>query len=114
MSSSIPSLEDFIASFLPNPVAKIEGPPTYDPLTELHNTLKANAATVASCCGGGNNGYLGLVVSAAVYATIDPTAFTLPDNPGPQPGIPPATTAAQVGALVCTHTPRNCEDGVNI
>jgi hypothetical protein len=103
MSSSIPSPEDFIASF-PNPVAKIEGPPTYESLTELRNTLKANAATVASHRGGGSNGYLGLVVSAAVYATIDPTAFTLPDNPGPQPVIPPGTTAAQVGALVRTHT----------
>jgi hypothetical protein len=103
MSSSIPSPEDFIASF-PNPVTKIEGPPTYDSLTELRNTLKANAATVASHCGGGNNGYLGLVVSGAIYATIDPTAFTIPDNPGPQPIIPHATTAAQVRSLVRTHT----------
>lgn len=104
MATSVPSIEDFIASF-PTPLPKIDGPPTYESLKQTRDILKINAASVPSNRGGGQNGYLGLVVSAGIYATITNIPFTLPANPGPQPIIPvPAPTAAVVGAIIRAHT----------
>ena len=42
-------------------------------------------------------GHLGLLFSVTIYATLSPTAFTSPDNPGPF--APPAVgTAPQIAA----------------
>jgi hypothetical protein len=103
MASNVPSIESFIESF-PNRLPKIQGLPTYDSLVETRRLLKENAATIPSLRGGGNNGYLGIVVSDAVYATIHATPFDLPDNPGPTPVIPGGASAAVVGELVRQHT----------
>jgi hypothetical protein len=76
MAPSVPTPKDFITSF-PNPVAKLKGAPTYDNLTAIRNLLKANATSVPSNRGGSANGYLGLVILAAIYTTINGTALTL-------------------------------------
>lgn len=104
MTTSVPSPEDFITSF-PNTVPKVEGSPSYESIKEIRDILKINAASVPSNRGGGQNGYLGLVVSTNIYATIANQPFTLPQNPGPQPIIPvPAPTAAVIGAIIRDHT----------
>ena len=102
-ATSVPSPKTFIDSF-PNQLPKIDGLPDYNSLTEARSLLKANAATVPCNCGGGANGYLGIVVSAAVYATISNVAFALPHNPGPQPIIPAGATGDQIAELVRVHT----------
>jgi hypothetical protein len=104
MASSVPSPESFIESF-PNTIPKIEGTPDFESLSNLRHLIKANAATVPSNNGGGQHGYLGIATSAAIYATISPSAFTIPANPGPQHTLPGGTpTAAQISHTIRVHT----------
>ena len=85
MTTTVPSPEEFISSFPEVPV-KIDGEPCFESITELSRVLKANAASVASTLGGGGNGYLGMVVEDAVYATIAPgTPFVAPPRVPPTP-----------------------------
>ena len=58
---------------------KIEGEPTHATLTTLQKELQANASSVDSNLGGGNHGYLGLVLSDPDYANI----------PGTTPSVAP-------------------------
>lgn len=102
MTSAVPTIEDYLESFQQLP--KIEGTPTYESLTTIRDILKANAASVPSTRGGGANGYLGLVVTAASYNMIAPgTPFDRPPFPGVQPNIPPNSTAAQINEIVRVH-----------
>ncbi len=103
MASSVPSPESFIESF-PNSIPKIEGTPDFESLSTIRHLIKANAATVPSNNGGGQHGYLGISTSSAIYATISPTAFTIPPNPGPQPILPAGNaTAAQISHAIKTN-----------
>jgi hypothetical protein len=104
MASSVPSPESFIESF-PNSIPKLEGTPDFESLSTIRHLIKANAATVPSNNGGGQHGYLGISTSSAIYATISPTAFTIPPNPGPQPILPAGNaTAAQISHAIRVHT----------
>lgn len=96
--------ESLIESF-PNPdVPKIEGRPSYETMANLRTLLSANAASVQSGRGGGNNGYLGIVLSDAVYTTVSATPWANPPYPGPTPVIPAGATAAVTGEIVRQHT----------
>ena len=103
MTSSIPSVEDFTNAF-PTQLTPIVGEPTYATLKTLKDQLKANAASVPTTLGGGNHGYLGLILSPATYATISPTAFIKPAYPGQHPAIPAGTNAANTSAIIRRHT----------
>ena len=103
MTSSIPSVEDFTNAF-PTQVTPIVGEPTYATLKTLKDQLKANAASVPTTLGGGNHGYLGLILSPATYATISPTAFIEPAYPGQHPAIPGGTSAANTSSMIRHHT----------
>ena len=103
MTSTVPSVEDFTNAF-PNHLPPIVGEPTYQTLKELKDQLKANAASIPTTLGGGNHGYLGLILSPAAYATISPTAFVEPAYPGQHPAIPAGTNAATTSAIIRRHT----------
>ena len=103
MTSSVPSVEDFMNAF-PNQLTPIVGEPTYATLKTLKDQLNANAASVPTTLGGRNNGYLGLTLSPAAYATISPTAFIKPAYPGQHPAIPAGTNAANTSAIIRRHT----------
>ena len=95
-SSRLPSVND--TYFQHKVLTKIHGTPTYESLQNLTTELKANAGSVPSTLGGGLYGHLGLLVSAARYATL---AHTVPwvNPPNPGPFAPPAGgTAAQIEA----------------
>jgi hypothetical protein len=71
--------------------------PTLATLTLLKLELYANAMFTESALGGGNHGYLALVMSPADYAAQPGTApFVEPINPGEQPPHVPAATAPQI------------------
>lgn len=75
----------------------IVGKPTLATLTLLKLELYANAMFTESTLGGGNHGYLALVMSAAEYSLQPGTVpFVEPANPGEQPLHPPAATAPQM------------------
>ena len=94
MTSSVPSVEDFTNTF-PTQVTPIVGKPTYATLKTLKDQLKANATSVPTTLGGGNHGYVGLILSPATYATISPTAFIEPTYPGQHPAIPGGSAIIQ-------------------
>ena len=75
---------DYVASYFkyktPTP---IQGIPTYKALKRLKAELRANASSVETDLGGGNHGYLGLVLSDAEYAQVSPIPFVAPAYPAP-------------------------------
>ena len=73
---------DYAASYFkyktPTP---IQGTPTNKTLKRLKQELRANASSVESDLGGGDHGYLGLVLTNEEYATVSNTAFKAPAYP---------------------------------
>ena len=73
---------DYAASYFkyktPTP---IPGAPSNKTLKRLKRELRANASSVESDLGGGDHGYLGLVLTDEEYATVAPTAFNPPVYP---------------------------------
>ena len=64
-------------------VPKIEGEPSFTQLHKLNQILKANACSVPCTLGGGANGYIGMIVSDATYASLKSgTPFITPVHPG--------------------------------
>ena len=62
---------DSVTESFPNPtVPKIEGEPTYQSIKNVEKVLLENAASVPSELGGGQHGYLGLILSDTKYHTI--------------------------------------------
>jgi uncharacterized phage-associated protein len=69
------------------------GEPTYKTIRELQDKLVENASSIECGLGGGANGYLGVLLTAAEYMTIPGTfPFQAPVNPGRT--APPVAGAA--------------------
>jgi hypothetical protein len=103
--TSLTSVDKILQSFPLQDVPPLVGEPTFDSINSLHRILKANAASVPSALGGGVLGHLALVIPPAKYATLCPTPFTTPINPGPTPVQAIAgATAAQLAAEDRLHT----------
>jgi hypothetical protein len=81
---------------------RINGEPNPENLLRFQKQLKANARSVYSNLGGGQNGHLFLVLSPAAYALISNTPFVRPDHPGTLI-IPPNNTEAQIRVLKDAH-----------
>jgi len=94
--------------FIHPTLTKIQGEPTYHSLQLLSQELKANAASVPSNLGGGNYGYLGLLLSDAQFALLSNTPFVHPVHPGTLT-IAPTLTGPQIAAAKQTY-----EDAVKI
>ena len=78
--------------YFPHPsLRKITGNPTFADLQTLKKQVKANAASVPTTLGGGNNGHLGLVSDATTYARVSSTPYL-------RPVLPPALTAPAPGS----------------
>ena len=64
-------------------LSRIHGEPTTANLITLQREIRANAITVHTTLGGGHQGHLGLVCTAATYATIPNTQpYVRPNAPG--------------------------------
>ena len=64
-------------------LTKVIGEPTFNKLHKMFCQSKSNTIAVPCTIGGGVNGYLGMLISAAQYATVAPTT---PFVPQPIPG----------------------------
>ena len=85
------------------PLTRIVGEPTFTTLQLLHKELKRNASSEDSTEGGGNNGFLFLVLPTAEFEAIDDAMpFIRPVHPGTLT-IPPGATAAQSTTLRDAH-----------
>ena len=76
-------------------------------LKRLKNELRANASSVDTDLGGGDHGYLGLVLTDVEYANIAPTPrpFVAPAFPAPLT-VPATATAVEAVNLRETHNER--------
>ena len=108
MTSSVPSVEDITNEF-PTPITKITGEPNYESSKYLKNQLKANAASIPTTLRGGNHGYLGLILSPAIYTTIAATQFVEPIYPRQHPNVPTGTSATVTSTIVCCHKENLCQ-----
>ena len=91
-------------SYFEHPVlTTIRGEPTYETLHHIKKELKANTISVLTTLGGGNHGYLGMVLTPAEYRRISPNdPFTQLPNPGVL--VPnPNGTAAQITIAENNH-----------
>ena len=61
----------------------MQGTPTNKTLKRLKMELRANASSVESDLGGGDHGYLGLVLTNAEYANVSAIPFVPPNFPPP-------------------------------
>ena len=78
-------------------LTKIDGQPTAANVRKLKREVYANAISVKTPLGGGNHGYLGLVMPAAQYNAMPGTnLFAVPVHPGAHPGHAAAATQAQI------------------
>ena len=81
----------------------IRGELTHKSLKRLKLELQSNASSVETDLGGGNHGYLGLVLTDEEYATIPNTQpFVAPNYP-PTLVIPPMSTQIQAIELKEQH-----------
>ena len=80
-SSSVMSPDEMISSF-PNSILKeIKGEPNYEDLVTMRDELNENYASVPSELGGGEYGYLGVLLSNSAYETVYTTEFFVPADP---------------------------------
>ena len=77
------SIKNIYSHFEYKELSKIDGEPTLDSILLLHRQVKRNAQCVATTLGGGQLGYLALVLTEEQYNGI-PNAeqFVRPTNPG--------------------------------
>ena len=81
-TNAIPNYRDTIFEYAD--LSVIHGEPTYETLKIMVNQLKANARAVRTTLGGGQHGYLGLLLAQHQYDVIAPgTPFVRPAHPGP-------------------------------
>ena len=62
-------------------LTKIHGMPAYEPLRQIKNEMKANAASVPCDLGGGAHGHLGLMLSPPEYTNVSVTPYVRPVHP---------------------------------
>ena len=76
---------DYSSSYFKYKIATpIQGEPTNKTLKKLKLELQANASSVETDLGGGDHGYLGLILTDSEYASIPGTSpFVAPNYPGP-------------------------------
>ena len=78
------SLPDYRSRFFEyKTLTKIIGQPTIDSIAKLHREVKRNAQKVPTTLGGGQNGYLGMIIAPEIYNTIPGArVFHRPEDPG--------------------------------
>jgi hypothetical protein len=88
------TVEDVIASFLHPVLPTVQGEPDYQAIHAIRKSLQANSRAIDTHLGGGTLGHMGLIVSDASYAMIDPATDAGPAiSISPQtPGRAPANT----------------------
>ena len=77
------SIKNIYSHFEYKELKRIEGEPTLDTILLLHRQVKRNAQSVPTTLGGGQLGYLALVISTQKYDAIpNSTPFERPQEPG--------------------------------
>ena len=93
-------------------LTKILGEPNIDSLAKLHKEVKRNAQKVPTTLGGGQNGYLGLVIPQNIYNNIRGSRpFNRPQDPGTFTPTPRRVARVTTrGAAIANDGPLTPED----
>ena len=107
MSSQLTPFKNYRTAYFQYPTLdKIHGQPTLDTILYLQKQIKINAQSVPTTLGGGQLGYLALVLPATSYDAIPNAArFQRPPDPGPfivQTRTPPTTRNTQATPIQIT------------
>ena len=94
---------DYAMQFKYKSPTPIRGPPTHKALKRLQTELQANASSIECELGGGDHGYLGLVLDDADYASVPGTVPFVPPGYPPVLVIPAGATAVEALQLQEDH-----------
>ena len=97
------TVEQYIESFLHSIFSKQLCEPNYEKIQKIHKLAVANAVLVETTRGGGNYGYLAIVLESNIYHTLTGAVFIALTNPGPSPVITGDIRIAKVEALKEIH-----------
>ena len=99
------SIKNIYSHFEYKELTKIDGEPTLDTVLLLHRQVKRNAQSVPTTLGGGQLGYLALVISPTKYDTIpNSTPFVRPPAPGQFTVQLPTSTETTLNAVTSPST----------
>ena len=90
----------FLSPTLPNQPGKS----SYGSIQDNHRLLTANVVSIKSPCGRGQNGHLGIVVTATQYALVCQVPFVCLTENGCTPKFPLCKTSFDKKALLCKNT----------
>jgi hypothetical protein len=112
------TVEDVMASFPHPTLPTVKGEPDYQTIHATRKCLQANSRAIDTHLGGGTLGHLGLIISDASYAMIDPPTaeepplWETPNDPGRAPSTTDGTSsqisAARHAWEEDVHTYRTC------
>ena len=90
---AVPDVAKIISGFPNTTIPPIIGCPDYDSLQRVFKALRQNLASVYRVLGGGQHGWLGILLSSTLYDTLSSTtAFVVPVDPGMILPTMPVTT----------------------
>ena len=89
------SVDDIVAKFPMKQIPIITGEPDYASINDMVQNLYGNAASLPTTIGGGAHGHIGLLMTPALYATLSPSPYESPDDPGPTPNHTARATTEQ-------------------
>ena len=79
------SVDDVTAKFPVKTVPIIQGEPDYTTVNNMVQLLYGNAASLPTSLGGGHHGHIGLIMTPELFATLSPTPYQNPADPGITP-----------------------------
>ena len=82
---------------------KQEGEPIYSKIKTINKLAAENAASVETTQGGGQHGYLAIILDPNTYHTLIGQTFMAPINPGPVSIIAGITRTAAIAAQENTY-----------
>ena len=86
MSISSSTEKDFTKVFPYSTLTATHGKPTYASIEQTQREIFACASSIASLCGGGQHGKLGLDITPSAYGLVAPaTPYICPVHPGDPP-----------------------------
>ena len=97
------SVDSVIEGFPYSTIPKHAGEPNYQAIKDIERKLIKNASSYPSELGGGNHGYLGLILTPEKYLLVTGNNFEPHPNPGSLPTFPANPTQAQIAQVSATH-----------
>ena len=97
------SADSIVDSFPYSNIEKIKGESLHHSIKEVERKLIKNALSFLSELGGGNYGYLGLVLTPVKRQLVTGETFAPHPNPGSLPTFPTNPTQPQIAQIISAH-----------